>query len=271
MQESHRLDLQFVFEIVEPFTPLVILYGARGSGKTMTWIRLTRYLVTQGYMVIPDPIFRPSSDKKYREQCENFGKFCYGDYAPCDIDYMLLKVMDRNGRFVCQVLELPGEFYFDPDNFHENSEMSPALERLMNLRNPKIWIFMLELDVWNYETRIKYVEKIDHILHRRRIADAILTCPKIDMHQELFTRHNVPEIPKLFKRLKDQYPGIFSLFLNRNPFTRFFKKYTCTLVPFSAGDFYQMEDGRLAYIQGRDIYPKLLCKAIIKAIRHAQR
>lgn len=44
-----------------------------------------------------------------------------------------------------------------------------------------------------------------------------------------------------------------------------------SLIPFSTGDFYQKEDGRLAYIQVSDIYPKLLCKAIIKAIRHALR
>lgn len=265
MQENHTYP-QFDFEIVDPYTPIAILYGARGSGKTMTWIRLTRYLEAQGYRVVPDPLFRPSYDKKYTEQCKKFWDICYN--APCNIDYMLLRVMDKRGRSICQLLKLPGEFYFNPSDLQLNCSTSPALEKLINLRNPKIWIFMLELDVWNDETRTKYVERIRYFVYGERICNAILTCPKIDIHQVLFARHNFPEIPKLFKRLKDQYPGIFSLFLNRNPFTRFFKKYTCSLIPFSAGHFDQKEDGRLAYIQGSDIYPKLLCKAIIKAIRH---
>lgn len=265
MQENHTYP-QFDFEIVDPYTPIAILYGARGSGKTMTWIRLTRYLKAQGYRVVPDPLFRPSYDKKYIEQCEKFWDICYK--APCNIDYMLLKVMDKRGRPICQLLELPGESYFDPVNLQKNFETSPSLEKLMNLRNPRIWIFMIELNAWSNTERSIYEEELDHIPHRLRFDKAIFTCHKIDMHSELFIRNDTPNTPVIFEQLKNQYPVIYYFLENKNPFTRPFKKYNCSFIPFSAGQFFQHEDGRLEYIQGSDIYPKLLCKAIIKAIRH---
>lgn len=43
--------------------PIVILFGAKTSGKTMTLVRLTRYLRSQGYRVDPDKTFRPSNEK----------------------------------------------------------------------------------------------------------------------------------------------------------------------------------------------------------------
>ena len=43
--------------IADPKTPIVVLYGPPSCGKTMTLVRLTRYLNSKGYSVVPDRIF----------------------------------------------------------------------------------------------------------------------------------------------------------------------------------------------------------------------
>ena len=39
--------------VSDPNTPIVILYGPPSCGKTMTLVRMTRYLQSQGYTVVP--------------------------------------------------------------------------------------------------------------------------------------------------------------------------------------------------------------------------
>ena len=45
--------------------PIVVLYGPPSCGKTMTLVRLTRYLKRNGYQVSPVRSLRPSDDRHY--------------------------------------------------------------------------------------------------------------------------------------------------------------------------------------------------------------
>ena len=78
-EHNHGLSLEELNDankikvtIADYKTPLVILFGAPACGKTMTLIRLTRYLQSKGYTVQPETSFRPAYDKNYKEMCENF-------------------------------------------------------------------------------------------------------------------------------------------------------------------------------------------------------
>ena len=48
--------------IADHDTPIVVLYGPPACGKTMTLVRLARYLKDKGYQVVPDNSFRDSQD-----------------------------------------------------------------------------------------------------------------------------------------------------------------------------------------------------------------
>ena len=52
--------------VISDPAPVIILFGARASGKTMTLVRLTRWLKANGYQVEPERNFRPSNSEFYR-------------------------------------------------------------------------------------------------------------------------------------------------------------------------------------------------------------
>ena len=56
--------------IADKRTPIVMLFGPRSSGKSMTLVRLSRYLHDLGYTIKVDKTFK--SDAKYKEKCEKF-------------------------------------------------------------------------------------------------------------------------------------------------------------------------------------------------------
>ncbi len=93
--------------IDDPTTPIVVLFGPPTSGKTMTLIRLTRYLNQHGYEVRPVETFRPAADTHYQRMCEKFNEMVYSDNAAegtSNISFMLVKVTQK-GRPICQILE----------------------------------------------------------------------------------------------------------------------------------------------------------------------
>lgn len=103
--------------IDDPTTPIVVLFGPPTSGKTMTLIRLTRYLNQHGYEVRPVETFRPAADTHYQRMCEKFNEMVYSDNAAegtSNISFMLVKVTQK-GCSICQILEAPGEGYYMPE------------------------------------------------------------------------------------------------------------------------------------------------------------
>ena len=98
-------------------TPIVIFFGSPASGKTLALLRMIRFLEQHNHDVIPEAVFRPQTDKHYTKMCVGLKDMAYSDYAPGGTDiisFMLVKVIDRmNNKTVCQILEAPGEHYFD--------------------------------------------------------------------------------------------------------------------------------------------------------------
>ena len=83
-------------------SPIVMLFGPRSSGKSMTLVRLARYLRDKGYTISTDFTFKSIPD--YHEKCDRFMEYLdTKDALPgtAYTDFLLLKV-SLHGRTVCQ-------------------------------------------------------------------------------------------------------------------------------------------------------------------------
>ena len=80
--------------IADKQSPIVMLFGPRSSGKSMTLVRLSRYLHDCGYTVKADKTFK--SGPEYKEKCEAFMKNIDTKEAlpgNAYTDFMLVKIM----------------------------------------------------------------------------------------------------------------------------------------------------------------------------------
>jgi hypothetical protein len=252
-------------------TPLVILFGAPACGKTMTLIRLTRYLQSKGYTVQPETSFRPAYDKNYREMCENFDTMINSEDAAQSTDrisFMLVQVM-RNGRPLCQILEGPGEYYFHPGA--PQAPFPKYVNAIINSTNRKIWAIMIEPDKTNprmdVEARRNYVNKIHKLKTKISPRDKVIFIfNKIDETNFVIGPGRI-NYPETMKRTKYLYPNIFNRFTNENPITRWFAPYNFDFVAFQTGDFSEAADGTLTFEEGHEVYPRKLWDVIMKHIR----
>ena len=130
--------------ISDPKAPLVILFGPPACGKTMTLVRMTRFLQSEGYTVAPIRTFRPTSDTNYVEICERFDETMNRDDAAASTDrisFMLVEVI-KNGRRLCQILEAPGEYYFNPKK--PTAGFPNYVNTIIASSNRKVWTIMIE-------------------------------------------------------------------------------------------------------------------------------
>lgn len=261
-----------VVTIADQEAPIVVLFGPTECGKTMTLTRMTRFLQKYDYRVAPIRSFRPSTDTHYQQICENFNELVHSSSAAQGtemISFMLVEVLDNNGRRICQILEAPGEYYFDPKN--PNEEFPSYVNTIINSNNRKIWLFMVEPDWKDPSERCAYVNRIQNLKTKMRSQDkAIFLYNKVDKSNFVVSPGHV-NLNSIKNDTSNMYPGIFTPFTNVNPLTKFFKPYMCDLVPFSNGSFTKATkaDGTdyLTYQQGVDEYPQLLWNTILKRIR----
>ena len=248
--------------------PLVMLFGPAASGKTMALIRLTRYLWGKGYQVVPVKTFRPPYDKHYNAICESFPTMCHSQYAVArtmGCNFLLVKVIDRQGRTVCQLMDAPGQWYFDRNM--PQTGLPACINRILGLPNKRIWLFFVEPHWDDCNTRQMYVERIMQMRSGMLLKDrTIFVSNKTDMDPHLFLKDGMPDKNMIFRAIKDQYPNIFTPFENNNPITRFFRKYNFQFVPFSAGSFTPTNTGQILYTMSNDVYPNLLWKAICNSV-----
>lgn len=261
--------------IADASTPLIVLFGPPSCGKTMTLIRLTRYLRSiNGYAIEPVTCFRPAHDKNYEEMCSGFNAMINSNEAAAStnkINFMLIKIYYK-GKAICQILEAPGEHYFDPKEPKEpNKEFLPYINAVISSRNRKIWAIIVEPDKTNPNMdsqRGNYVSKITKKL-KKNISphDKILfVFNKIDETPFVLSPGKA-HIKEAMKETNDLYPNIFIPFLNINPITRFWKPYNFDFIPFQTGNYSEAADGALMYQEGHDAYPANLWNTIIKLVR----
>lgn len=253
--------------IADTTTPIVILYGPPTCGKTMTLVRMARYLGTHGYTISPDKTFRPSYDSNYKDLCKNFDQMinsCSAAESTHTVDFMLVKVF-KNGKSICQLLEAPGEYYFDPSD--PDREYPPYVEKIINSNNRKIWAVMVEPDWQDATPRNNYVTRISNLKKKMDTSDKVVfVYNKIDKTNFVMSAGQV-NIHEAIKNVSDLFCGIFAPFENVNPITKLWKKYNCEFVPFTTGSYAKTVGGQFTYTEGDEKYAQRFWKVLLKFIK----
>lgn len=252
--------------ISDPKAPLVILFGPPACGKTMTLVRMTRFLKSEGYTVSPIRTFRPTSDTNYAEICEKFDETMNSNNAAAStnrISFMLVEVL-KNGHRLCQILEAPGEYYFNPKK--PNDSFPNYVNTIIASSNRKVWTIMIEPDWMDSTDRMNYVTRITRLKQSMRSKDSVIfVLNKIDLTGYV---RSVGEINKsaAINEVKNLYPNIFVPFMNQNPITKLIKEYNCEFVPFQTGYYTSALNG-FTYQEGPREYCVKLWNAIMNNIR----
>lgn len=253
--------------------PIVVLFGPPTCGKTMTLIRLSNWLINHGYSVRPETSFRPHDDKFFERMCDEFpdmiSTMTAADSTP-QISFMLAEV-SKNGYPVCQILEAPGEHFFDLDR-----PLRPVPTYInaivSSLSNPKIWCVFLEPNQTNRKMTVQkqqqYVQRIREFRSKMQRRDkVIMVYNKVDADYELTPRLGEVNRGATLNKARISYPNLFELFRNENPITKMWRSYNCEFVPYSNGSFNEVEEGNAVYTPGPDIYPALLWRSILRYIK----
>lgn len=252
--------------ISDPNAPLIVLFGPPSCGKTMTLVRLTRYLQNQGYTIAPIRTFRPASDTNYADLCTNFDALINNNNAAEStkrISFMLVQVI-KNGKPLCQILEAPGEGYFDPET--PNAKFPNYVNTIINSNNRKIYTIIVEPDWLDATDRKNYVSKITYLKQNkmRNKDKTVFIFNKIDKTNFIYSVGNI-NVPEAINHVQYLYPNIFVPFLNQNPITKIFKKHNCEFIPFQTGDYTKAING-VTYQEGPSEYCKNLWTTLMKNI-----
>lgn len=265
-EEEYNDPNKIQITIANKEIPIVVLYGPAACGKTMTLVRLTRWLKSKGYKIEPVRNFRPAKDSHYKKMCDEYNTMVSkADAAESTtlISFMLIKVSDQYGHPLCQILEAPGEYYFKPSN--PTADYPTYVQHIANSTNRKIWCMMVEPDWLDQEDRDNYVSKIQGIKSKMSHKDnVIFIYNKIDLTGYVISVGNV-NTKEAYKDVENNYPGIFERYRTSSIF--FGKTDRFKFIPFQTGNFTSAFDGSLVFTAGHDYYPQTLWDAIFNYIK----
>lgn len=246
-------------------TPIVVFFGSPASGKTLALMRMIRFLESNNFQVVPEEVFRPKTDRHYSKMCANLKNMVYDQYTPGGTDiisFMLVKVLDSFGHPICQILEAPGEHYFDgsPD-----LSFPTYINAIRTAPNRKVWVFFVEQG-WGSDQgeRNLYAQKICSMQNLISPNDKIIFLfNKADKHRgSQYNGSGKPILSTFFSNISQQYPGIFNKYQNKGLISVLYGKYNFKAVCFSSGIFNKTANGREVWTLEDDWYCSELWKVI---------
>lgn len=247
-------------------TPIIIFFGSQASGKTLALLRMIRFLEKNNYQVVPEEVFRPQTDRHYAKMCAGLKDMAYSNYAPGGndiISFMLVKVLDPVGNTVCQILEAPGEHYFDGST---NLTFPTYINAIRTAPNRKVWVFFVEQG-WGSDDgeRNRYAQKVCQMQQLISPKDKVVFLfNKADKKRSTQYKPNgEPNLQVFFNNIQQQYPGIFARYQNRGLAKLLFGEYNFKVLCFSSGVFNNTADGREVWTLESDTYCLNLWKALI--------
>ncbi len=253
-------------------TPIVVLFGPPACGKTMTLVRLSRYLKNclSGYQIKPVRSFRPDYDRNYKEMCDDFSQKLSASVAAeanSRMNFMLVSVSRNAGEPICQILEGPGELYFDPKKPNTRADATVYFNKITSSPNRKVYVIILEPNWRNEQDRRNYVERIRQLKKNMSPRDRIILLGnKVDKADEFIKSSGVVNVRGFINHMSDQYAGLFGIFKETRPIISFFKPYDCDFVSFKSGTFCEDGSKNMRFTEDSDKYPKNLWKTILKRV-----
>lgn len=265
-EEEQRDPNAITVTIPDTQTPIVVFFGSQSSGKTMALMRMIRFLESYEYQVIPEEVFRPKTDRHYTKMCANLKQMVYDQYTPGGndiISFMLVKVLNPSGHPVCQILEAPGEHYFDGT---ASLSFPTYINAIRTSVNRKIWVFFVEQG-WgeNQGERNLYAQKICSMQNLISPNDKVIFLfNKADKHRaSQYNRNGKPIMSAFFSNISQQYPGIFNKYQNTGLIKLLYGQYNFKAVCFSSGVFNKTNNDREIWTLEDDWY----CAELWKLIR----
>lgn len=253
-------------------SPIIFLFGPPAAGKTMTLVRLYRYLNSINTNIKPNVSFVSNDGGEYVNRCKNFHNDAMSNLAAeatSGVNFMLLDIWD-NAVKKCQILESPGEGLFEPDPKKNKTFPNQFVSSIMNSKNRKVYIFILEPNYKDDATRVRYKNRIAEVRKKMKKKDkAIFLYNKIDCSPALDDKGNV-NIKTLRNEINEDYPGLLDLFKVHGP-KAIIKEYDCYLIPFQTGDYTMGFDTNnnsevKIFTAGDDEYPQELWNTIKKCL-----
>jgi hypothetical protein len=252
--------------------PIVMLFGPPTSGKSMTLVRLARYLRKLGYIVKADTTFK--SGDAYRGRCDRFHKNLNTKEAldgNAFNEFLMVKVI-KHGKTICQILEAAGEHYFNPKEQDQISARNfrPYMTQIIrNLPNRKIWVFIMEASGKDHASvKASYVGRIRNCKHQliRSSDRVVILYNKVDQKEELFENGHL-HITSAEKAMEDEYVGLSTVFKNTNPITSLWRRTNYRFVPFCTGYYDDQVGTKPKYTESEEMYPRLLWGQLMKCIK----
>lgn len=262
--------------VSDPKAPIILLFGAPSSGKTMTLVRLARYLRSRkGYSVSVDPQFVTTKDVwEYAENSAKFNQMLGTTTALQGTgrnDFLFVRVCDERGKLICQILEGAGEDYFPKSGTNRAQTPFPSyMTGIFNSNNKKIWMFLTEPD-WdvNQIDREEYVQRIAYCKNQffnSKRDKSIILYNKVDKSNFVYGPGQV-HTKNAQNYCNNEYTGLFQIFRNTSPLP-WAEKYTCKFVPFSTGVYGETTDGQYGHYDiSHDSYPYHLWETIMDCIK----
>lgn len=253
--------------------PIVLLFGAPSSGKTMTLVRLAQYLRdVKGYTVTVDGLFCLNA-WEYAKNAEKFNGMLGTRYALKGTDhndFLFIKVQDRSGHTICQILEGAGEDYFSPNSHNAvNAPLPTYMNTVFASQNKKCWIFLAEYQ-WMVtpDVKINYVNRIQFCKanYSNRNDKFIILGIKADMSGCMMDARTIHEA-NAKRALFQQYVGLDVNF-RRKTVLPWANENLYKFVPFITG-FYNnnvLAGERIPYTPANDVYPAKLWKTITTSL-----
>jgi GTPase SAR1 family protein len=260
-------------EVIDNESPIIFLFGAPNSGKTMTLVRLYRYLLKNQTSIVADHSFVSNDGGNYESRCKNWDNDATSPKAAeatKGIEFMLLGIW-HNGNKICQILESPGEKLFQPNSNNGDNFPVQYVSNIINSNNKKVYIILLEPNWKDQQTRARYVARINQLRTMMSRKDKVIFLyNKIDASLTLGNRGSV-NIHSLKKLINQDYVSLLDLFKNENPISKLWREYDCFLVPFQTGNYSEETDLDTndiikIFTPGKDSYPKHLWETIQKCL-----
>lgn len=249
--------------------PVVIFFGPKDSGKTVVLLRLASFL--GNYQDISLKINRefrtdPDYDDVIKKFEENISNLSYSPPRTLAINFLLLDIFKGNEP-LCQILEAPGEHFFDVERPSLTGFRRYLSTILSGIDNKKIIVIFFEPGMLKTpEMRVQYSNRLKLLISKLDLKrdKLIVLYNKVDKKTELFKNGEVNR-----KAIKDEIFNIesFSSFKNTLLSNRRLKR--VQFLPFSSGEFYDDPNGSNVqdWSIGNNKYPKELWQNIQECLK----